>query len=82
MLLGRLALGTGLGLGAFKLILLLKLVSPALDVLPDAGWKLVGLEGFLAGAAGRGAAGCAMIVAIMGFTNMPYPGGQSKYLSP
>lgn len=57
MLLGRLVLGTGLGLGAFKLILLFKLASPALEVLPDAGLKLlVGLDGFLTGT-GLGAGG-------------------------
>lgn len=69
MLVGR-ALGTGLGLGAFKLFLLFNAVSPALDVLPPAGLKLDGRAGFLA-AAGLGVGAWARIVAIMGFTNMP-----------
>lgn len=70
MLVGLATLGTGLGLGAFKLFLLPKPTSPAaLDALPEAGLKLLGLEGFRA--AGFGVGACARMVAIMGLTNMP-----------
>lgn len=81
MLDGRGALAPGLGLGAFKLIRLFRLVSTPMEGLPMPGWKLLGLDGFRAGA-GLAAGGWAMIVAMIGFTNMPYPMGQSKYLSP
>lgn len=70
MLVGLVVLGTGLGLGAFRLLLLLSAVSPPVDVLAAAGLKLLGLApGFRA--AGFGAGGWAMMVAIMGLTNMP-----------
>jgi hypothetical protein len=55
MLVGRDGRGTGLGLGAFRLRLLVRAVSPV-DPLVDAGLKLLGLAGFLA-AAGFGAGG-------------------------
>lgn len=68
MLVGLATLGTGLGLGAFRLFLLPSPASPALDVLPAAGLKLLGREGLRAG---LGAGAWAMMVAIMGLTNMP-----------
>lgn len=68
MLVGLATLGTGLGLGAFRLFLLPSPGSPALDVLPAAGLKLLGREGLRAG---LGAGAWAMMVAIMGLTNMP-----------
>lgn len=73
MLDGRDVLGTGLGLGAFRLLLLVKPASPLVEILPAAGLKLLGrppgfrAAGFAAAAAGWGS----MMVAIMGFTNMP-----------
>lgn len=72
MLDGRDGLGTGLGLGAFRLLLLVRDASPAADILPAAGLKLLGLVG-LRVAAGLAAGCCAggRIVAIMGLTNMP-----------
>jgi hypothetical protein len=76
MLDGLAGLGTGLGLGAFKLLLFVKVVSPLVDALPDVRLKLLGRAGLRA--AGFGAGGWAMMVAIMGLTNMPYPMGQSK----
>ena len=69
MLDGLEGLGTGLGLGAFKLLLFARLASPPADVLPAAGLKLLGLAGFRTGAFAAG--GCEMMVAIMGLTNMP-----------
>lgn len=70
MLVGRDVLGTGLGLGAFKLFRLASMTSPLRAVF-DAGWKLAGRPiGFRAGAA-FAAGGCAIMVAIMGLTNMP-----------
>lgn len=75
----RRTLGTGLGLGAFKLLLFASATSPLGADLTAAGAKLFGRAGFRAGFV-LGA--CAMMVAIMGLTNMPYPMGQSKYLTP
>ena len=60
-------LGPGVGLGALMLILLLKLESKLDD---DLVWKPLGLPpGFRV--AGLAAGGCAIIVAIIGLTNIP-----------
>ena len=69
MLVGRCGLGTGLGLGAFRLRLFVIPGSAPVDALVAPGLKLEGRAGFLT--AGLGAGGWATMVAIMGLTNMP-----------
>ena len=87
MLDGRDILGTGLGLGAFKLILLPSAGSLVVPdrALPDVN-MLLGLPPFrapAAAAAGLGGAGWAMTVTAFGRQNMPRPTPpHSKYRSP
>lgn len=71
-ILGGRVFGTGLGLGAFKLLLLLRAGSATLP-LAAPGLKLVGRIGFFTveGRATGAGAGWAIILAIMGLTNMP-----------
>jgi len=81
-------LGPGLGLGALRLILLPSPGSPLAPRAPVVAPvnMLLGRAGFRPGAAaaalddGRG--GCASTVTVVGRTNMPWPMGHSKYLSP
>lgn len=73
MLAGR-VLGTGLGLGALRLRLLVREGSVPVEVLAEAGLKLPGRVGLRAAAAAglaAAAGGWATMVAIMGLTNMP-----------
>lgn len=71
MLAGRVVLGTGLGLGALRLFRLFSAASFPIEARLAPGlMKLFGRGGFLTpGLLGGG--GCAIIVAIIGFTNMP-----------
>ena len=87
MLDGREVLGTGLGLGAFKLRRLASPESkpaPAGRAAPGAN-KLLGRAGFFtagfAAAGGGGGGAWAMMVMVLGRTNIPYPMAQSKYRS-
>lgn len=76
---GRDPLGPGLGLGAFRLILLVNPESVAARPVP--GLKLLGRLGLRA--AGFAVAGAwAMMANVVGRTNMPWPIPQSKYRSP
>ena len=83
MLDGRPGLGTGLGLGAFKLIRLPKAGS-VIEVGrpgPAGPPTLLAREVLRAGAAAFGGAACKIVTAA-GRTNMPLPIAQSKYRSP
>lgn len=74
-------MGTGLGLGAFKLLRLAVAESAAAEERPELGLKLVAREpSFRAAAAGFAAGwGCEMMASTMtGRTNMPWAAGQSK----
>lgn len=82
MLEGRADRGPGLGLGAFKLILLFNVGSVA-ELEPPGFCKLLGLDVLLtAPALGAGAAlggAWPIIFRAGGFTNMPRPISQVKY---
>lgn len=85
MLPARDGLGPGLGLGAFRLLLLptpwsidpdVLLAEPAVNMLFG---LVVVLLGFRAAGAGFGfGLGCSMMVTAVGRTNMPLPMAQSK----
>lgn len=87
MLDGRDVLGTGLGLGAFMLLLLPAAGSREFEVLLEPAAKLLGLlfaEEAPGAAAGAGGAalcfggGCDKTVTAAGRTNMPLPMSHSK----
>lgn len=84
MLDGREVLGTGLGLGAFILLLLPAAGSRVCEALLEPEAKLLGL--FFAAVVGAAAlgfgGGCDTTVTAVARTNMPLPMSQSKYLSP
>ena len=69
-------MGTGLGLGALRLIRLFVGSVTLLGLLAAAPVEAVMLLG-LGRAAGRGA-GCCMMLMVVGRTNMPLAGAQSK----
>lgn len=87
MLDGRDVLGTGLGLGAFMLLLLPAAGSSEFEVLLEPAAKLLGrlfaeaAPGAVAAATGAGlcfGGGCDKTVTAAGRTNMPWPMSHSK----